>query len=182
MQALHGCHLGRLGRDGGSLLHIHLRHLQVHAPDALCPVTSFTAPLTCRPSQAALRHNVTCIRCYTCTHFEGSMIPLNYLYGSHAAYMGTGYLTAHCLLAPVPRRTYIRPNATGLQMLRMSQYIVFAFGIFMGVIAIILNVIGLPLGFVYETMGVLIGSAVVPIACCLMWKKTKGVLSLARLA
>ena len=61
-----------------------------------------------------------------------------------------------------------------MQMLRMSQYIVFAFGIFMGVIAIILNVIGLPLGFVYETMGVLIGSAVVPIACCLLWRKTKG--------
>lgn len=42
----------------------------------------------------------------------------------------------------------------------------------MGVIAIILNVIGLPLGFVYETMGVLIGSAVVPIASCLLWRKT----------
>lgn len=93
----------------------------------------------------------------------------------------------------------------------------------MGVIGIILNVIGLPLGFVYvslpnfaagpawhlcsrtpcyglawqampalaeqvhmyaaagsdglvcgmqETMGVLIGSAVVPIACCLLWRKT----------
>ncbi|KAK9819508.1 hypothetical protein WJX74_001443 [Apatococcus lobatus] len=69
-------------------------------------------------------------------------------------------------------RTYINKLATGHQMLRMSQYVVVAFGIIMGVIGIILNVIGLPLGFVYETMGVLIGSAVVPIACCLLWRKT----------
>ncbi|CAK0787068.1 hypothetical protein CVIRNUC_010284 [Coccomyxa viridis] len=68
-------------------------------------------------------------------------------------------------------KTYINKNATGKTIVRMSQYIICAFGCFMGVMAIILLEIGLSLGYVYLLMGVLIGSAVVPIACCLSWSK-----------
>ena len=42
----------------------------------------------------------------------------------------------------------------------------------MGGLAVILLAMGLSLGFVYLAMGVLIGSAVIPIALTITWKKT----------
>ena len=41
-----------------------------------------------------------------------------------------------------------------------------------GAFAVILQQLNCSLGYVYEIMGVLIGSAVAPIAMCLCWKKT----------
>lgn len=41
-----------------------------------------------------------------------------------------------------------------------------------GVLAVILQQLNCSLGYVYEIMGVLIGSGVAPLAMCLMWKKT----------
>ena len=41
-----------------------------------------------------------------------------------------------------------------------------------GAFAVILQQLNCSLGYVYEIMGVLIGSAVGPIAMCLMWRKT----------
>ncbi|KAK9845983.1 hypothetical protein WJX81_007616 [Elliptochloris bilobata] len=72
-------------------------------------------------------------------------------------------------------RTYINPNATGKQIMRISQYIIVISGFFMGVLAIILLKIGLSLGYIYLMMGVLIGSAVVPIAYCMVWSKCTAV-------
>ena len=46
------------------------------------------------------------------------------------------------------------------------------FGIGMGGLAVILLGMGLSLGFVYLAMGVLIGSAVIPIALTITWKRT----------
>ena len=43
---------------------------------------------------------------------------------------------------------------------------------FAGAEAVILQQLDCSLGYVYEIMGVLIGSAVAPLAMCLMWKKT----------
>ncbi|XP_042490885.1 urea-proton symporter DUR3-like isoform X1 [Macadamia integrifolia] len=68
-------------------------------------------------------------------------------------------------------RTYINPNATGKQILKISRFIILAFGCFMGVLAVILNKAGVSLGWMYLAMGVLIGSAVPPIAFMLLWKK-----------
>ncbi|EIE20547.1 urea active transporter-like protein [Coccomyxa subellipsoidea C-169] len=68
-------------------------------------------------------------------------------------------------------RTYINPKATGNAIMRISQVIICAFGIFMGVLAIVLLEINVSLGYVYLLMGVLIGSAVIPIAYCLVWSK-----------
>lgn len=68
-------------------------------------------------------------------------------------------------------RTYINPNATPKQTIMVSRISVVVFGILMGVLAVLLNVAGVSLGWVYLAMGVLIGSAVVPIAMCLMWSK-----------
>ena len=68
-------------------------------------------------------------------------------------------------------RTYINPKATGDQIKKMSRYGIIGFGLFMGVLAIILFEIGLSLGWVYLFMGIAIGGAVAPIYFCLTWSK-----------
>lgn len=45
------------------------------------------------------------------------------------------------------------------------------FGCFMGVLAVILNKAGVSLGWMYLAMGVIIGSAVMPVAFLLLWSK-----------
>ena len=69
-------------------------------------------------------------------------------------------------------RTYIRPSATGRQLIQVSRYSILIFGIGMGVLASLLFLVGLSLQYVYLMMGVLIGSAVVPISLSLLWSKT----------
>jgi len=72
-------------------------------------------------------------------------------------------------------RTYINPDATGKQILRVSRAVVLAFGCLMGVLAVILNLAGVSLGWMYLAMGVIIGSAVIPIALLLLWSKANAV-------
>lgn len=69
-------------------------------------------------------------------------------------------------------RTYRNPNATGKQLLKVSRATIVGFGLGMGGLAVVLLSMGLSLGFVYLAMGVLIGSAVIPIALTVTWKKT----------
>ena len=69
-------------------------------------------------------------------------------------------------------RTYKNPSATGKQLLRVSRATIIGFGLGMGGLAVALLAMGLSLGFVYLAMGVLIGSAVIPIALTITWKKT----------
>lgn len=76
-------------------------------------------------------------------------------------------------------RTYKNPNATGKQLLKVSRITIVAFGLGMGGLAVILLGMGLSLGFVYLAMGILIGSAVIPIALTITWKKTNGVAATA---
>lgn len=70
--------------------------------------------------------------------------------------------------------TYINPKATGDRILLISRVVIGVFGAIMGVLAIILNAIGLNLGWVYLFMGIMIGSGVIPMALCLTWSKTNG--------
>eukprot|EP00968_Pinguiococcus_pyrenoidosus_P021896 scaffold2952_cov312-Pinguiococcus_pyrenoidosus.AAC.11 len=60
-------------------------------------------------------------------------------------------------------REYINKDATGSDILRVSRYVILGFGLFMGVLAIALFEMGLNLGWVYQFMGILIGSAVWPL-------------------
>ncbi|RCH88537.1 hypothetical protein CU097_000255, partial [Rhizopus azygosporus] len=68
-------------------------------------------------------------------------------------------------------RTYIRPDAEGKQVVHFSHICVIAFGILMGVLAVLLNLTGINLGYLYTLMGVLISSAVVPLTLTLLWSK-----------
>ena len=69
-------------------------------------------------------------------------------------------------------RTYKNPNATGKQLLKVSRGVIVAFGLGMGALAVVLLGMGLSLGFVYLAMGILIGSAVIPIALTIIWNRT----------
>lgn len=72
-------------------------------------------------------------------------------------------------------RTYKNPSATGKQLLRISRATIVGFGLGMGGLAVILLGAGLSLGFVYLAMGILIGSAVIPIAMSILWRRTNRV-------
>ncbi|KAL6985605.1 urea active transporter, variant 2 [Sarracenia purpurea var. burkii] len=72
-------------------------------------------------------------------------------------------------------RTYINPDATGKQILRVSRGVIFGFGCFMGLLAAILNKAGVSLGWMYLATGVFIGSAVLPIAFMLLWRKANAI-------
>jgi MFS family permease len=76
-------------------------------------------------------------------------------------------------------RTYKNPNATGKQLVKVSRITIVAFGLGMGALAVVLLGMGLSLGFVYLAMGILIGSAVVPIALTILWKRTNKVAATA---
>jgi len=68
-------------------------------------------------------------------------------------------------------REYMNPEATGKQILFVSRLVIVLYGLFMGVFAIILQTIGLNLGWVYLFMGVVIGSAVIPLWNLMTWDK-----------
>jgi len=71
-------------------------------------------------------------------------------------------------------QTYFKPDATGEELLMVSRIAVVGFGLFMGVLGIALDAMDLSLGWVYLAMGILIGSAVIPISCVLMSKAVTG--------
>lgn len=68
-------------------------------------------------------------------------------------------------------KKYINPQATEGQILRVSHAMVACFAVVMGLLGLIFFYIGISMGWLYEFMGVVLGSAVVPIALCICWKK-----------
>jgi Na+/proline symporter len=68
-------------------------------------------------------------------------------------------------------KRYINPDATESQILRMGHLMVAFFALCMGIAGLIFFYIGVSMGWLYEFMGVVLGSAVVPIALCVTWSK-----------
>lgn len=71
-------------------------------------------------------------------------------------------------------RTYINPKATGSRIVSISRFVIAAFGILSGLLGIALNHIGINLGWLYLFMGVVIGSAVIPVAFSISWSRCSG--------
>ncbi len=69
-------------------------------------------------------------------------------------------------------RTYKNPNASGKNLVKISRITIIGFGLGMGGLAVLLLHMGLSLGFVYLAMGIIIGSAVIPIALTILWRRT----------
>ena len=76
-------------------------------------------------------------------------------------------------------KEYFNKKATGAQIIFVSRVSVVVYGLFMGVIAVILFRIGLSLGWVYLFMGVVIGSAVFPVYASLTWAKCSAVAAIS---
>ncbi|CAG8481008.1 1404_t:CDS:2 [Cetraspora pellucida] len=68
-------------------------------------------------------------------------------------------------------RTYIHSGAIGSQVINHSHYSVIGFGIIMGGLASILNLIGVKLGYMYLLMGIISSPAVFPVAFAITWRK-----------
>ncbi|KAK7062641.1 hypothetical protein VNI00_000129 [Paramarasmius palmivorus] len=66
---------------------------------------------------------------------------------------------------------YINPNATENQILRMGHWMVALYSVVMGLAGLIFFYIGVSMGWLYTFMGVILGSAVAPIALCITWSK-----------
>ena len=71
-------------------------------------------------------------------------------------------------------REYFNPDATGKQILMVSRVVIVVFGLVMGGLAVILDVLKLNLGWVYLFMGIVIGSAVIPLWNMMTWDKASG--------
>src|SRR5918911_1343192 len=69
-------------------------------------------------------------------------------------------------------RTYVKPSASGRNLMKISRLAILIFGMGMGILSLLLLQIGASLQYVYLAMGVLIGSAVVPIVLAVVWKNT----------
>lgn len=68
-------------------------------------------------------------------------------------------------------KAYINPHATGKQLLRFSEYAAVAFAIVAAAIAVGLNHAGFSVGFLITAIGIFVDSAIIPMACTIMWKK-----------
>ena len=69
-------------------------------------------------------------------------------------------------------RTHVKPASSGRELMKISRIAIIGFGLIIGIIASILFEIGLSLQYVYLSMGIIIGPAVIPISLSLIWKKT----------
>jgi hypothetical protein len=76
-------------------------------------------------------------------------------------------------------KAYINPRATGRQVLMVSKIVIVVFGLLMGILSVILERMGLNLGWVYMFMGNAIGSAVVPLWNLLTWKDANAIGAIA---
>jgi len=68
-------------------------------------------------------------------------------------------------------KRYINPEATEAQILRVGHAMVMAYAVVCGLAGLIFFYIGISMGWLYTFMGVILGSAVVPIALCITWSK-----------
>jgi len=68
-------------------------------------------------------------------------------------------------------KRYFNPTANEARVLAVSHASVALFALVMGLLGLIFFYIGISMGWLYTFMGVLLGSAVVPIALAITWKK-----------
>ncbi|KAI0300569.1 urea transporter [Multifurca ochricompacta] len=68
-------------------------------------------------------------------------------------------------------KRYVNPRATEAQILKISHAMVAFFALCMGLAGLIFYFIGISMGWLYTFMGVILGSAVVPIALCITWSR-----------
>jgi SSS family transporter len=87
---------------------------------------------------------------------------------------GSAQLTAISTLGTYDiYKTYMRPQSSDRELFKKSRLMIVGFGAGMAVLATLLVQIGASLQYVYLVMGILIGSAVIPVALSLLWNRTE---------
>lgn len=68
-------------------------------------------------------------------------------------------------------KAYINRDATNLQLVRVSQITVLVFGFSVAGIAVGFNHAGFSVNYLVTAIGIFVDSAIVPMACTILWKK-----------
>ena len=105
----------------------------------------------------------------------GAILLLTILFTAVTSAGSAELVAASSLITYDIYRTYANPASSGRQLIKISRISILGFGLGMGILASFLYHIGASLEFLYLAMGILIGSAVVPISLAVAWKKTNSV-------
>lgn len=68
-------------------------------------------------------------------------------------------------------KAYINHDSTDKQLVRVSHITVVAFGILVAAIAVGFNHAGFSVNYLVTAIGIFVDSAIIPMACTIMWKK-----------
>lgn len=68
-------------------------------------------------------------------------------------------------------RTYINPSATGVQLVRAGHISVVGFSLFMAVLSVVFNYIGVTSGWLLSFIGIILSPEVSAVVCTLFWGK-----------
>lgn len=109
----------------------------------------------------------------------GAILILTILFTAVTAAGSAELIAVSSLVTYDVYRTYIKPSSSGRELMRVSRLSILAFGVGMGVFALMLLQAGMSLQYIYLAMGVMIGSAVVPVALAVVWRKTSKVAATA---
>lgn len=104
----------------------------------------------------------------------GSVLILTMLFMAIVSTGSAESIAVSSLVAYDIYREYINPDANGDQILKVSRYVIVIFGLIMGAFSIGLDTLGLNLGWIFLFMGIVIGSAVIPLWNMMTWKKASG--------
>jgi SSS family transporter len=102
----------------------------------------------------------------------GAILILSILFTAVTAAGSSQLVSVSSLVTYDVFRTYLKPSATGRELIRVSRITILVFGIGMGFLTLVLYQSGVSLQYVYLMMGIMIGSAVAPISFAILWKKT----------
>ncbi len=109
----------------------------------------------------------------------GAILILTILFTAVTAAGSAELIAVSSLVTYDVYRTYIKPSSSGRELMRVSRLSILAFGVGMGVFGLMLLQAGMSLQYIYLAMGVMIGSAVVPVALAVVWRKTSKVAATA---
>ncbi|KAM0558127.1 hypothetical protein ACHAPJ_005294 [Fusarium lateritium] len=68
-------------------------------------------------------------------------------------------------------KAYQNPNANSNQLVRVSHFTVVGFGLFVSAVAVGFNHAGFSVNYLITAIGIFVDSAIIPMACTIMWRK-----------
>lgn len=101
----------------------------------------------------------------------GSLGVLLMVFMAVTSAMSSETVATTALLAYNIYKGYINPNATGRQIMTFSHWVTPGFALCAAAIAVGFNHAGFSVGFLITAIGIFVDSAIIPMACTIMWRK-----------